>query len=233
MKETAHTEIERVCNAIYQAIFERRLEPNTRLVESQLAKVLSTSRSNVRQSLLLLAQRKLVKVSPNKGAVVAEPTRSEAIEVFAARRCIEREIIHLVNQRCKPENLEALHAHLQEEQKARESHDHFELIRATGEFHLILAEIAGNETLLDFLKQLIARSSLILEKFESNGNKTCQENEHLKMVELLADGTEEELLKLMDHHLSNIEQVLYFKKKAKPTDLSEVFAPIMNYSWTY
>jgi DNA-binding GntR family transcriptional regulator len=230
MEETAHTEIERVNNAIYQAIFERRLEPNTRLVESQLAKVLSTSRTNVRQSLLLLAQRKLVKIAPNKGAVVAEPTRSEAIEVFAARRCIEREIIRLVNQRCKPENLEVLHTHLKEEQKARESRDHFELIRATGKFHLILAEIAGNETLLDFLKQLIARSSLILEKFESNGNKTCQENEHLNMVALLADGTEEELLNLMDQHLSNIEQILYFKKKDKPTDLSEVFAPILNYS---
>jgi len=231
MKDTAHTEIERVSNAIYQAIFERRLEPNTRLVESQLAKVLSTSRTNVRQSLLLLAQRKLVKVAPNKGAVVAEPSRSEALEVFAARRCIEREIVRLVYRKCtleNPEALEVLHTHLREEQKSREAHDYFELIRATGKFHLILAEIAGNATLLDFLQQLIARSSLILEKFESHGDKTCQENEHLKMVELLTDGTEEELVQLMDRHLSDIEQVLYFRKKGKPTDLSEVFAPIMS-----
>ena len=230
MKDTAHTEIERVSNAIYQAIFERRLEPNMRLVESQLASILSTSRSTVRQALLLLAQRKLVKVAPNKGAVVAEPSRSEALEVFAARRCIEREIVRLVCKRFTPESLEVLRAHLEEEQKARESHDHFELIRATGKFHLILAEIAGNVTLLDFLQQLIARSSLILEKFEANGDKTCQENEHLKMVELIEEGAEEELLHLMDRHLSAIEQVLYFKKKSKPANLSEVFAPIMNQS---
>jgi len=228
MKDTAHTEIERVCNAIYQAIFERRLEPNTRLVESQLAKALSTSRANARQALLLLAQRKLVKIVLNKGAVVAEPSKTEAFEVFAARRCIEREIIHLVYERCQAEDLQMLRTHLEKEQQARQDHDHFELIRATGKFHLLLAEISGNSVLLDFLEQLIARSSLILEKFESHGNQICQEGHHSEMVRLIAEGTKEEAQKLMDQHLSEIEQVLNFKRKVKPADLSEVFAPFLD-----
>ena len=227
MKETAHTEIDRVCNAIYQAIFERRLEPNTRLVESQLAKALSTSRANARQALLLLAQRKLVKIVLNKGAVVAEPTRAEALEIFAARRCIEREIVQLVFKNYKPENISVLRSHLDEEQRARENQDHFELIRATGKFHLLLAEIAGNEVLLDFLEQLIARSSLILEKFETHGNTTCQENDHFEMVRLIEEGQVEAALQLMDKHLTDIEQVLNFKEKAKPANLSEVFAPLL------
>ena len=227
MKETAHTEIDRVCNAIYQAIFERRLEPNTRLVESQLAKALSTSRANARQALLLLAQRKLVKIVLNKGAVVAEPTRDEALEIFAARRCIEREITQLVFKNCKQENIEVLRSHLDEERQARENQDHFELIRATGKFHLLLAQIAGNEVLLDFLELLIARSSLILEKFETHGNRTCQENDHSEMVRLIEEGKQEEALRLMDKHLTDIEQVLNFKEKAKPANLSEVFAPVL------
>ena len=227
MKDPAHTEIERVCNAIYQAIFERRLEPNTRLVESQLAKALSTSRTNARQALLLLAQRKLVKIVQNKGAVVAEPSKAEAHEVFAARRCIEREVIHLVYERCTPENIKILRDHLEVERQARERHDHFELIRATGKFHVLLAEIAGNSVLLDFLKQLVARSSLILEKFKTHNDQTCQEWHHSELVKLIADKKVEKAQDLMDQHLKEIEQVLNYKKKTKPADLSEVFAPFL------
>ena len=228
MNNTAHTEIDRVCNAIYQAIFERRLEPNTRLVESQLAKALSTSRANARQALLLLAQRKLVKIVLNKGAVVAEPSRTEALEIFAARRCIEREIVQLVFQRCKAEDIAALRAHLEEEHQARQAHDHFELIRATGRFHLLLAKIAGNTVLLDFLEQLIAHSSLILEKFETHDNRTCQENDHSEMINHIENGQLEEGLKLMDKHLTDLEQVLNFKEKSKPANLTEVFAPLLD-----
>ena len=228
MKDKAHTEIERVSNAIFQAIFERRLEPNTRLVEGQLAKALSTSRANARQALLLLAQRKLVKIVMNKGAVVAEPSETEAVEVFAARRCIEREIVHLVCEQCRPDDLQVLQIHLEKEQQARQNQNHFELIRATGKFHLLLAEIAGNQVLLDFLQQLIARSSLILEKFETHDNQTCQEGDHTEIVQLIAEGKKGEVQDLMDQHLRTIEQVLNFKRKVKPTDLSEVFAPFLN-----
>lgn len=228
MNNTAHTEIDRVCNAIYQAIFERRLEPNTRLVESQLAKALSTSRANARQALLLLAQQKLVKIVLNKGAVVAEPSRTEALEIFAARRCIEREIVQLVFQRCKSEDIDVLRLHLEEEQQARQAHDHFELIRTTGKFHLLLAKIAGNTVLLDFLEQLIAHSSLILEKFETHDNRTCQENDHSEMINLIEEGRLEEGLRLMDKHLTDLEHVLNFKEKSRPANLAEVFAPLIN-----
>ena len=227
MKDTAHTEIERISSTIFQAILERRLEPNTRLVEGQLAKILSTSRTNVRLALLLLAQRKLVKIVMNKGAVVADPSETEAVEVFDSRRCIEHEIISLVYKRCQPEDLQILQTHLDKEQQARQNHDNVELIRATGKFHLLLAEIAGNQVLLDFIQQLIARSSLILEKFESHNNQTCQEGDHAEMVRLLSEGTKEDAQKLMGQHLSAIEQLLNFKSKIETTNLSEVFSPFL------
>ena len=62
MQEDEQTDVDKVCDAIYQAILERRLEPNTRLVETKLASALGTSRPVVRQALLLMAQRKLVEI---------------------------------------------------------------------------------------------------------------------------------------------------------------------------
>ncbi len=165
MTVTSHVEIDRVCNAIFQAIFERRLEPNTRLVETQLAKALSSNRSNIRQALLLLEQRKLVEIVPNKGAIVAEPSEKDAAEVFAARLCIELKVLDLVCEQRKAKDLKQLQTHLRKEKQARQRKDRHRLIDLTGRFHLLLAEIAGNQVLLDFLSHLVARSSLILEKY--------------------------------------------------------------------
>ena len=62
MRESDQTDVDRVCEAIYLAILERRLEPNTRLVETKLAEALGASRATVRQALLLMAQRRLVDI---------------------------------------------------------------------------------------------------------------------------------------------------------------------------
>lgn len=221
---TAHVEIDRVCKAIFQAIFERRLEPNTRLVEVELAKALSSSRSNVRQALLLLEQRKLVQIVPNKGAIIAEPSRQDAAEVFAARRCIESKILDTVFERLNGKNLKQLRSHLKKEKKALAEQQRHTLIYLTGNFHLLLAEIAGNNVFLDFLNQLIARSSLILEKYEVQGENVCAGEDHSALVELIADGEREEAQTLLTRHLETVEQNLNFYPSSKPDDIQGVFA---------
>lgn len=221
---TAHVEIDRVCKAIFQAIFERRLEPNTRLVEAELAKALSSSRSNVRQALLLLEQRKLVQIVPNKGAVIAEPSQQDAAEVFAARHCIELKILDIVFERLKVKDLKKLRSHLKKEKKAREEQQRHTLIYLTGNFHLLLAEIAGNQVFLDFLNQLIARSSLILEKYERQGTNICAGEEHSKLVELIASSDRNKAQELLTRHLESVEQNLNFTQGIRPDDIQGVFA---------
>lgn len=224
MSITAHVEIDRVCKAIFQAIFERRLEPNTRLIENKLAKALSSSRSNVRQALLLLEQRKLVQIIPNKGAIIAEPSQKDAAEVFAARLCIESRILDTAIERVSAKDLKRLRSHLKKEKLAREEQQRHTLIYLTGKFHLLLAEIAGNLVFLDFLNQLIARSSLILEKYEIQGKNNCEDEDHSKLVQLIAGGERKKALTLLTKHLESVQQNLNFNPSNKPDDLQDVFA---------
>ncbi|MEC5318703.1 GntR family transcriptional regulator [Brenneria populi subsp. brevivirga] len=223
MQDDEQTDVERVCNAIYQAIFERRLEPNTRLVETKLAAALDTSRPVIRQALLLMAQRKLVEIKPNKGAEVAEPTEEQAREVFQARRLIEKEIVSLACRTIREADLRQLRRHLDTENHARAIRDRYALIRATGEFHIVLAEIAGNQFYLDFLRQLIALSSLILEKCQSDQSHHCDESHHAQLVDLIANGESEKAQQLMLTHLDEIEAELVFERPIKETDLEAVF----------
>jgi len=227
MKETPHSEIDRIYAAIYQAIFERRLEPNTRLVETRLADALGGSRANVRQALLLLAQRQLVRIVPNKGAMVAEPTETDASEVLGVRRCLEQEIVRLACLNCQPADIERLHRHLECEQQARRQGDQHDLIRLTGNFHLQLAGIAANQVLLDFLGQLIARSSLILEKYQHRSGHPCSDDHHSRLVQLIAAGDCDGAQRLMDAHLREIESSLRFRSKRRTADLAEVFGPLL------
>jgi DNA-binding GntR family transcriptional regulator len=228
MTVTSHVEIDRVCKAIFQAIFERRLEPNTRLVETQLAKALSSNRSNIRQALLLLEQRKLVEIVPNKGAIVAEPSEKDAAEVFAARLCIELKVLDLVCEQRKAKDLKQLQTHLRKEKQARQKKDRHRLIDLTGRFHLLLAEIAGNQVLLDFLSHLVARSSLILEKYESTGQNNCSDEDHSELVASIANGDREKAQALLTEHLKAVEQSLNFTQNTQPDDLRDVFASMLN-----
>lgn len=226
MQAEEQTEVDKVCDAIFQAILERRLEPNTRLVETKLASALNTTRPVVRQALMLLEQRKLVVIRPNKGAEIAEPTEQQAKEVFQARRMVEKEVIALACQRCSAEHLKQLQTHLQIEARARQTQDRHGLIRATGEFHIMLAEIAGNQFYLDFLRQLIALSSLILEKYQSEQHHHCDETHHTQLVDLIAAKDVTKLQALMLAHLDDIEAELVFEKPVKETDLEAVFQAI-------
>lgn len=226
MQEDEQTDVDKVCDAIYQAILERRLEPNTRLVETKLASALGTSRPVVRQALLLMAQRKLVEIKPNRGAEVAEPTEKQAREVFQSRKLLEKEVVALACQNTKETDLQNLRNHLQTESEARHSHDRHALIRATGEFHIMLAEIAGNQLYLDFLRQLIALSSLILEKYQSEQAHHCDESHHAQLVDLIANKQQSEAQTLMLEHLNDIEAELIFERPVKETDLDAVFQAI-------
>ena len=226
MQEDEQSDVDKVCDAIYQAILERRLEPNTRLVETKLASALGTSRPVVRQALLLMAQRKLVEIKPNKGAEVAEPTETQAREVFQSRKLIEKEVVALACQNIKETDLLKLRNHLKLESEARLTHDRHALIRATGEFHIMLAEIAGNQLYLDFLRQLIALSSLTLEKYQSEQVHHCDESHHSQLVDLIANKQQSEAQTLMLEHLNDIEAELVFERPVKETDLEAVFQAI-------
>ena len=226
MQEDEQSDVDKVCDAIYQAILERRLEPNTRLVETKLASALGTSRPVVRQALLLMAQRKLVEIKPNKGAEVAEPTETQAREVFQSRKLIEKEVVALACQNIKETDLLKLRNHLKSESEARRTHDRHALIRATGEFHIMLAEIAGNQLYLDFLRQLIALSSLTLEKYQSEQVHHCDESHHSQLVDLIANKQQSDAQALMLEHLNDIEAELVFERPVKETDLEAVFQAI-------
>ncbi len=103
------TGADRVYEAIYQAVLERRLSPGERLREQELAEQFNVSRTLVRQALQRLAQEQVIELLHNRGARVPILSLEDAGSVFDARRVVECEVARQLAGRLTSEQLQTLH----------------------------------------------------------------------------------------------------------------------------
>jgi DNA-binding GntR family transcriptional regulator len=208
---------------IYDAIVEQRLPPGTKLGEESLCEIFGVSRTLIRRVLQRLANEHVVESQPHRGAVVARPSVAEAREVFEARRALEAHVIAHLAHGLTPADAERLRRHLAKEQQAQAAGDRRRLIRRSGEFHLLLAELAGNRAIARFLRELISRTSLIIALYEAPGESCCPVDEHAEVIEALAGGRADVADQKMRAHLSGIERRLRLDRSPERTvDLQEV-----------
>lgn len=213
--------------AIYQAmadaIFEQRLPPGTKLAEDTLGRIFDVSRTVVRKALYRLASEKVVEIRPNRGAMVASPSVKEARDVFAARRVVEAAIVRKAVTVIEPDHLRRLQVLVDKDHKAHEADNRRAAIRYSGAFHLELADIAGNQVLKTFLKELVARTSLIIIVYESPRHAACTYDEHAELLKAIATGGETAVTAMVKH-LQECEGRLGLGEGAQPTALEDVFS---------
>lgn len=176
------------------AIVDRRLAPGTKLSEAEVGVLFDVSRTMVRAALQALAFEGLVKTERNRGAFVAYPSPDEARQVFASRRLIEPGLALAAAERISTSEVTAFRERLHHETEllnqrgptARRAEIH-----ASGDFHLLLARVAGNTILLRFMEELVARSSLVIALYGRSGASSCGHGDHAAILAALEkhDGT--------------------------------------------
>ncbi|MDY0036386.1 MAG: GntR family transcriptional regulator [Zoogloea oleivorans] len=213
-----------IYKAVFNAVMSQRLPPGTRLGEAEFCELYQVSRTTVRKALQRLAHEHIIELRPNRGAVVASPSPDEARQVFAARRAIEREIVPLVIRNAGPAALTRLRLAIQAEHQALHAGDRPNWIRLGGEFHLLLAELAGNTVLQRFMSELVSRCSLIIALYDTGGAPMCADDEHEHLVQLMEAGRAEEATTLMESHLQAIETRLRLGEPKKKLSLAEALS---------
>jgi DNA-binding GntR family transcriptional regulator len=208
---------------IWTAIAERKLRPGTRLKEEQLSEIFGVSRARIRQALSALEHDGLVRIVPNRGAFVAEPTIEEARDVFFARSTIEGRLVERLSQAAGTEAISRMRAHVAEERAARERADFAAVVRLSGGFHLLIAELAGSRYLFEVLRDLVSRTSLITAMYQPRSGEDCGPDEHAAIVDLIALGDGEAAQRAMDAHLHHVESRLDLDASDdRPTDLRSI-----------
>lgn len=205
-----------IVERIFDAVIEQRLPPGTKLSESALCEAFGVGRMRIRRSLLLLASREVVELHANRGAFVASPTPEQAIEVFEARLALEPNITRLAVQRATDEDIAALTRHLEMEYIAHKERRRHDAIRLSGQFHTLMAQVAGNTVLIRTMKELVTRTSLIIGLFGAPGVSNCRDDDHAAIVGAFHTRDAEKAAWMMTLHLRHIEN--HLQLGAQPTD---------------
>lgn len=218
--------IESIAQDIATAIVEKRLPPGTWLREEALGRVYAVSRTKIRAALLMLSKDKLIEMIPDKGAFVSKPSVEEAREVFGVRRILESEVVRLFVARARPADYLALEQHIQFERTTLRSTTTTGTVRERllGDFHVAVAEAAGNHTLAELVRELVARSSLIAMLYHSSNDPHCSSDEHEDFLRACRSGDAEAAVASMTEHLLRIESSLQLEGGAPDRQLDLVKA---------
>jgi DNA-binding GntR family transcriptional regulator len=202
---------------IFDAILSRRLPPGARLTEMQLAELFGVSRTKVRQALARLTQDGVVEHRPNQGARVVIPSAALTRQVFELRAILEPAVAAAVAREGRAGDIARLRRHIAEERAAREAGDEAALIRLSGEFHMLLAELQANPMMIRMLRELEALTCLAILHYAPTGHAACLMHEHAAILQALADRDEDRAAALMREHLTHVMAELILEEAA-PAD---------------
>lgn len=212
----------RIYRAVFDSVMSQRLAPGTKLPEAGLCSLFGVSRSVVRKVLQRLAHDHIVQLRPNRGAIVAVPSREETREIFETRRALEAAIVGLVVERATAADLAALRLQLRAEHAAVHSSDQPAWARLASTFHLRLSELARNALLQRYLIETVSRCSLIVALHETPGNAACEHDEHGRIVDCIERGDSAGAVALMDSHLRELELRLSLEAPASQRGLAQL-----------
>jgi len=213
-----------IYRALRHAIIEQALEPGAKLPEDTIGERFGASRTIVRHALGQLAAEGLVELRRNRGAAVATPNWEEARDTFDVRLGLERLVVSRLAGNLTREQIKALNAHVDEEERARGNNEPLSIRLAT-EFHILLAEMTGSPVLARYVSEVSLRCGLILALYSRPHSSECAVNEHRAIIEALAAGNAKAASAVMDQHLEAVaSRALIVARPPKSRELKDILA---------
>ena len=197
---------ERVYAAVSKALLSGKLRPGTPLRERALAEALGCTRGAVRKVLARLGSEKRLVLEHNRGAFVPNPSIDDMRGIYRARRIVEAGLVTTLFGQLAREQVATLRKHVQAEQKAFKEGRREDAIRLAGDFHLLLAQMAGSDELLSYIQRLISNTELYKALYDSAEAASCAPREHEQIIEALMGKSLDKAIAVALEHLDELEQ---------------------------
>jgi len=184
------TQVDKIEKTLQEYFESANLQPGDLLPkETELSKALGVSRTALREALSRFKTLGLIESKKNRGMTLTSPDlflNMERImspkllgdqtmnDIFELRLVLEIGICELLFKRKNPENLEVLKAIVAKDEKANSIK---EILKYDVEFHSMLYEISGNETMLRFQKLLIPIFDFVYHKSQLEKQVILKKNE--------------------------------------------------------
>jgi DNA-binding GntR family transcriptional regulator len=188
---------------IRSAILDGRLAPDQPLPEVELAKQLGTSRTPIREALLLLEREGLVEAQPNRGATVKRYRPEDIKEIYDLRAVLEGEAARWAAERVTERDLRRLEASCDRYSKLRTDSDMLpDLAEENFAFHRGILEAAGSARLTRMVGEVTA-VPMIYQSYMtySPEHRSIVEREHREILQALRDRDGDRAAELMRTHV--------------------------------
>ncbi len=199
---------DRICATLMEAVSERALRPGTKLMEDVIARHFGVSRTAVRGAIAILERAHLVELRRNHGSFIASPDRAEARQLLDTRRVLEMAIVAAVPDVAASEDLDRLERLTLREEAIHSGTDAAARERLSGNFHIELARTAGNDVMVEMLRNVLARLSLVAALYERDDGRKCGAHDHRDILAAIRSGDRAAASAMMARHLDDLENML-------------------------
>ena len=204
MTSSHNSDFERVLENLEYKILSGIINPRERLIERELTEAYRISTGTVRKILKELAVKQLIKLIPNRGAVVTEPTFKESEDIYHTRILLENYALESVVKRITDERLEMIQAHEDAFENMLKSKDLRGILKYNRLFHQSIFEVSENGIVSDFIDQLRNRSRIWYHYVrEDTAHQEKSIDDHRRMIACLRAGDAAGLVAVNTKHLSS------------------------------
>ncbi len=200
-RRTLHDE---VTTRVRDMIIEGRLQPGSRINETQLGQSLGVSRTPLREALKTLASEGLLELVPQRGAVVREFSLQDVAGILEVTKALEQLAGRLACERGTEGQIaevRRLHDEMMRYYTRRERLAYYKLNHT---IHASIVAMAGNPTLAEMHATLQARSKQIRYVGNSAPEKWAGAvSDHEEIITALEQRDPERLAAILGAHMDN------------------------------
>lgn len=195
---------DQVKERILEGILSGHYPPDSRIVETQIARELGTSQAPVREALRGLEALGVVEIAPFRGARVRRPSRDEILEAYVVRSTLEVLASRLAVPRLTDRDLAELRAHVDAMLAAARNNDGPRVAEADARFHGGIVELADNGTLAKVWRSLEPFSRTYLTLIAPGADPQWSANLHVPILAALDRRNADAVVEAIERHFDDV-----------------------------
>ncbi|MCI8809622.1 MAG: GntR family transcriptional regulator [Oscillibacter sp.] len=187
------------------------LAPGTKLTEEELAQSMNISRAPIREALNMLERDGFTKIITRKGAVVAEMTRKDAIDIWTCRIALEPFAAREALPNIPPQDIQTALEHIETLEKNAYTFDDY--VASDLEVHGLYYNNLVNEYMKSILNNLKAHSVRVRwtkeVKHKNSDQSQISIREHRKILEALQSNDPDAVFNVVKEHIEKSAERLF------------------------
>jgi DNA-binding GntR family transcriptional regulator len=199
---------DQVRDRLLEGILNGSYPPDSRIVETSVARELGTSQAPVREALRGLATLGVVEITPFRGARVRQLDPEELLEAYVVRSAIETLAAKLAVPRMADADIEELVALGEEMTAAAAAGDGRTVAQHDVSFHGRIVELSGNRTLIRVWRSLEPFSRTYLTLVMPGSDPQWSAGLHGPIVDSLRRRDIRGVTRALEGHFTEVSDVL-------------------------